>query len=520
MKKAVSVILCISILFSLSLSINAQGEKCNCGIDPVVYVHGFGSYPLYEQSGGKSVQVFPPNAQSIIKSLPVAVGLIMNLTVTKQYKRCADEIIKLLENMMGRLACDSNGDSLYDVTFEKRELPTEDRHRVTDYSYNTQADDFNEKSQYSYYYDFRLDPVSNAEGLNTYIKYVKDLTHHDKVKIVCHSQGNTVVASYLAKYKNADVSRVIFLSPAYKGLSLIGKILNEDLNLRGKADDLELYFKGILGFSPASEIIGALISLLNDYGALPYLTEVLQNLVDDQFEYILNTELLKVFGTMPAIWSFCPDEYYESAKENMFGGSDEYAGLIKKIDHYHYNIQNKLVSIINECSARGMTFAISCGYDISTIPVSGDKQSQTDMLIDTEYMSIGANCSQPDCCFDSEYVNKSGNSRYISPDRKIDASSCSYPDRTWFIKGQRHDDFYDDYTEFITSLLLCKDQPTVDNLKDYSQFMCYDDDMKLIPVSSPDIPDTRSDEVIIADTLFELLTPGFIKSLFEKRSDI
>lgn len=50
--------------------------------------------------------------------------------------------------------------------------------------------------------------------------------------------------------------------------------------------------------------------------------------------------------------------------------------------------------------------------------------------------------------------------------------------------------------------------------------MCYDDDMKLIPVSSPDVPDTRSDEVIIEDTLFELLTPGFIKSLFEKRSDI
>ena len=483
MKKILSLLLIVLICVSISVPAFAE-SGCNCGINPVVYVHGFGSYSLYEYSvNGKTIQVFPPNGPSIIKSVPGIFDLLINLTVTKNHKRSADDFIRVLENLMGRLACDKNGNSLYKVGIEQRKLPTEDRHGITNYSFDTQAKDFNEKSQYSYYYDFRLDPVENAEGLNDYIQYIKKLTHHSKVSLVCHSQGNTVVLSYLAKYKNKDVSRVLFLSPAYQGLSLIGELFNADLDIRGKADELELYFKGILGFSPSKKIAEALISVLNKGGALPYLTDILQDMLDKEFSYILNTELLKVFGTMPAIWSFCPDEYYESGKKNMFGSDKEYAGLIKKIDYYHYNIQKRLPQILAECKARGMTFAITCGYDVSTVPISDNPQGQTDMLIDTKYMSIGATCAPAGESFDNDYKQmRYPNKDYISPDRKIDASTCLYPDRTWFIKGQLHDDFYDAYTDFLTSLLLFKGQPTIYNMNGYRQFMTYDRRMNLVPV--------------------------------------
>ena len=514
MKKFVSILMALIIAASVSLFAAADGQYCNCGTDPVVYVHGFGSYPLYENiDSARPVQVFPPNAKAIIRSIPAAVDLINNLTITGNTERSAADFMKVLEYMMGRLACDSNGDSLYNVTFEKRELPTQDKHRVADYCYDTQADEFNGKSQYSYYYDFRLDPMDNARGLNDYIGYIKNLTGHKKVAVVCHSQGNTVVAAYLSMYKNKDVSKILFLSPAYKGLSLIGHLFNSDVSLRGKSDAFELYFKGLLGYSPSREFVGALISLLNDYGVLPYLTNILQDMFDDQYETILNEELMKVFGTMPAIWSFCPDEYYESAKKKLLDPS-EYAGLIKRIDSYHYGVQNRFESILRDCESRGMKFAIICGYDISTIPVAENPQGQSDILIDTNYMSLGAVCADAGTCFGADYKQaKRPGRNYISPDRKIDASTCLYPDRTWFIKGQKHDDFYAAYETFLTGLLTFKGQPTVDTYGGYSQFMCYDEDMNLVPVAGPDEPETRSDEVIIMDSVIDLITPDFVRRI-------
>ena len=512
MKKIVSIALIFIIATSLTIPAFAD-TGCNCGINPVVFVHGFGSYSLYEYSDkGESTQVFPPNAQSIIKSVPTICDLLMNLTVTKNHKRSADEFIKVLDNLMGRLACDKKGNSLYNVGIEKRELPTSDHHKITEYSFDTQSEKINTTSQYSYYYDFRLDPVENAEGLNEYIKYVKKLTNHKKVSLVCHSQGNTVVLSYLAKYCNNDISDVLFLSPAYRGLSLIGELFNSDLNIRGKSDELELYFKGILGFSPSKAIISALISILNDCGVMPYVTRILQDMLDEEFGYILDTELLKVFGTMPAIWSFCPDEYYESGKKNLFGNSKEYAGLIKKIDYYHYNIQNRLVQILNNCRAKGMKFSIICGYDVSTIPISDNPQGQTDMLIDTKYMSIGANCAPAGEMFPENYTQKRyPGKNYISPDRKIDASTCLYPDRTWFIKGQLHDDFYDAYTKFLTSLLLFKGQPTIYNLSGYTQFMTYDRNMNLVPVANAGYKQTKDVKSSIPGIFDEFIIPDRIK---------
>lgn len=502
----------IIIVLSVSAVAAADGNHCGCGTDPVVFVHGFGSFPLYENAGSKNeAQVFPPDAKSIIKSVPALIDLINNLIITGNTERSSADFMKVLEYMMGRLACDGNGNSLYNVSIEHRDLPAKDTHKITDYSFDTQSDEFYDKAQYPFFYDFRLDPMEIAGDLKNYIDHVKKLTGHKKVAVVCHSQGNTVVAAYLSKYKNADISKVLFLSPAYRGLSLIGKLFNSELNVRDKSDELELYLKGVLGYSPTGQLTGALISLLNDYGVLPYLTAKIQDMLDEKYETILNEELVKIFGTMPAIWSFCPDEYYETAKRKLLDPVEN-AGLIKKIDSYHYNVQNKIEQILADCKNRGMTFAITAGYDISTIPAGNNPQSQSDILIDTEYMSLGAVCANAGTSFSDDYTQARCPGRsYISPDRKIDASTCLYPDRTWFFKGQKHDDFYDEYIKFLTCLLQFKGQPTVDTVSGYSQFMCYDSQMNLVPVKGADAPETRSDEKIIVDSIIEMVTPDFIR---------
>ena len=97
MKRVLSCLLIILILISLSVPAFAD-TGCKCGITPIVYVHGFGSYSLYEYSdNGSKTQVFPPDGPAIIKSIPTICDLLVNLTVTKNHKRSANEFIKALD---------------------------------------------------------------------------------------------------------------------------------------------------------------------------------------------------------------------------------------------------------------------------------------------------------------------------------------------------------------------------------------------------------------------------------------
>ena len=138
MKRVVSIFICIAVLFSFT-TVAFSANKCNCDVNPVVFVHGFGSYPLYLDADSENpIQVFPPDAQSIIKSVPSIIGVVNNLAVTKNYKKCANQIVDVFYKLMGQLACDENGNSVYNVSIENRPLPTEDHHTGTDYCFHTQ----------------------------------------------------------------------------------------------------------------------------------------------------------------------------------------------------------------------------------------------------------------------------------------------------------------------------------------------------------------------------------------------
>ena len=287
------------------------------------------------------------------------------------------------------------------------------------------------------------------------------------------------------------------------------------VSVRGKSDALELYLQGVFGYSPSGQLGSAIISLLNDYGVLPVIIERVQDLLDDQFERVYNEELLKAMGTWPGVWSFVPDEYYAAAKEYTFKNESKYSELIKRIDNYHYNVQNKLEKIIDSCASRGMQFSITNGYGISTIPVVPEKENQTDLLIDTKYMSIGATCADAGETLGESYKQKKycGGADYVSPDLLIDASTCKYPDKTFFFRGQLHSQFDAGYTEFITKLLLSKKQPNVKSMTKlgYSQFMYNDEDGNLVNITEPVPVETRSDERIIFDSLRTMIKSSFTK---------
>lgn len=63
----------------------------------------------------------------------------------------------------------------------------------------------------------------------------------------------------------------------------------------------------------------------------------------------------------------------------------------------------------------------------------------------------------------------------ISQPKKIDASTCLFPENTWFIRDCNHAAFPDCIEQFKSILVKSKEQPTIENMKEYgyTQFMTH-----------------------------------------------
>lgn len=512
MKRTVSIFLALVIVCFVPSAAFAASKKCDCGTAPVVFVPGFGEALYLNPESDSRVSAFPPEQDAIMSAVPDIIKAVAAVLVSGNYDAFGDYAIAAADKLLGDIACNPDGTSKKDVSVAPKEMPKGEAHKITYYNFGGSSDE--PCGEYTYYYDWRLDPVDNARGLKAYIDEVKDITGHNEIVLSCHSQGNTVVASYLQLYGSGGIKKLVFLSPAYKGLSLIGGILNREISVTGKSDELSEYIKGIMGYDNAkAQLVGAVIDSLNDMGVTDALLGFVQKILDSQFDRVLDEFLVDAMGTMPGVWSFVPDEYYESAKSKTFNGNGSYDDLIQKIDYYHYNVQNRVEDLIHKAKSNGTSVIIAMGYDISTIPVTNARETHSDLLIDTEYMSLGAVCSDIGKTLGDGYKqqNTSCGHNHISPDLTIDASTCEFPEYTWFFRGNGHNTFDECYLEFIKWAILFDGQPTVHSSEKYPQFMQIKDG-ELVPVDEPRAAETRGNLEIIITCALSLIKDSISNS--------
>lgn len=511
MKKIISITLAFVLIFSLSASTLAAAENCNCGTLPVVYVPGFGE-TIYKYPGTEDeVSVFPPEEDAIKEAVPDIIKALGAVLVAGNYEAFGTYAIAAADKLLTEAGCNPDGTAKENTGIDPCTLPSEDRHQSTVYAFD--AKDVDNEAEFKYTYDWRLDPVDNAKGLYDYIEQVKEFTRHDKVAVVCHSQGNTVVASYLHLYGSDGIEKIVFLSPAYQGLSLVGALLTRTCTVTDKEDAVAEFIMGIMGYEDVtSQLVGALVSILNDYGITGYLLDFVQKILDEQLDRVFDDYLIDVMGTMPGVWSFVPDEYYEDAKKATFRGLDKYDELEKKTDYYHYNVQCKVTELIDAAKANGTSITSAFGYDISSIPVTQEKENHSDFLVDTKYMSLGATVAPMGETLGEDYKQKitSCGHNHVSADNIIDASTGAYPEHTWYIKGNPHNEFVEPYREFITWMICFDGQPDVHSNKLYPQFMeIKDGEMKAVEGARE--KDPRSDERIIIESIIVLLKDAINK---------
>ncbi len=333
---------------------------------------------------------------------------------------------------------------------------------------------------YTFSYDWRLDPLEVADTLHTYIERVKAVTGSKEVCLIGRCLGSSVITAYVAKYGMEGIHGVGFDGGVVNGAEVISEPISGKFKLDGNALNRFLADCNALGMFKVDSFINETIDLLSKAGVF----ETVAGVTKETIYYtvvkgVTSALALSTFFTFPSYWAAVKSEDYEEAKEYVFGpeGSEkrqEYAGLIAKLDNYNEKVRQKIPEIMNTINDNG-NLAVIAKYGVQIVPVIKSRNVIGDQFASVECASYGATASDVYSTLSDEYIAQrvaEGKGKYISPDKQIDASTCQFPDQTWFVKGAKHSQWTQTETDILCTVISADRQLTVDE-SPLSQFIVY-----------------------------------------------
>ncbi len=492
MKKVFSVVLAFIMAFSVSAAAFSSyaADKCNCGTTPVIYVTGFATTDLVANPGtDEQYSVYMPEATAVILAVAKLIVPAILLRITGNYDAFADSICDAFNDMMRDAACDDSGNPINEsVDIKFRVDPQEEHGYRCDNRFN---------------YDWREDVFEIAAELNDYIEKTKELTRHDKVVLKGESMGGAVVMTYLKEYGCDSVDTVIMQSSAFNGITLIGGLFTGDINIRPEAV-VNYVGNFIEGNDTVTVLCRSLYKAVAGFVFDPVcgiLTKVIDNCKDRVYDGCLKD----LYGNYAGMWAFVPNECYEQAKDYMLDETEN-AELIKKIDAYHYDVMAHTQEILDDAMAKGMKLAIISNYGKAAVPATSNDLYQSDFLIDTTRTSLGATCADFGSTFDDGYTQSVADGHnHISCDGEVDASTCLYPEYTWFVKDMMHTWYTEGYYAFTWELAQSKTQPDVFGVDGYPQFLYNNQEDKTIVPLTEENSNTRNTDVDLKAVAEEIM---------------
>ncbi len=218
---------------------------------------------------------------------------------------------------------------------------------------------------------------------------------------------------------------------------------------------------------------------------------------------------LATFYTWPSYWSAVTNEDYDTAINYVFGaqGSEkrtQYAGLIEKLDNYNELVRKNIPGLFRSIKESGANVGVISKYGYQIVPVIESSDAVADQFASVTRSSYGATTSDVYGTLSDEYIAErvaQGKGKYISPDKQVDASTCIYPDYTWFTKGSSHSNWSLCENNLMHIVATADKQLTVNDF-DYTQFMVYDNSTGLMVPMTEDNCNTTNWQAEKPDTLF------------------
>ncbi len=440
-KKFLSFLLvCVTVLSVMPVAF-AEG-KYGEGNYPELTVKGFGasSVKIYYEDDPEQKSLFYPFDEERLKAnLDNIDDYIVKSIEEKEPNILKTVIYNYLMDTMGMLALKPDGSNMDGVATEPVGLRKKGEGR------------------YEFYYDCRESPVVSAHYLHEAINQLFEETGSEKIELIGSSFGANIVTAYMHEYKD-DLDRidtVLICAPSVGGMEFLGQLLsgNFDVSPVGLCDFIDdmAEEQAISDFFYILEQTGILKLLLKAV-AVPVLRVAVYEAVVDVARDLL--------ATMPTLCVCIPDAYFEPALEFLYGENYKdpdhtYAKVIQKMIYYHYNVANRATEIYLDAEEKneGLNMAVVCKFGVAAIPLTSGENTMDDGLVTLPVSSFGATCVNYGEKLPADYKQqKYTDYNFMCPEWNIDASTCAFPFRTWFIKGLGHGKKIGDYNDFIKEI--------------------------------------------------------------------
>ena len=417
--KVLSLLIALLMAFTtVTIALAAEEPTQTC---PVIFIPGFTSSAVYGNIEDPDTRADFPSTDDILDIVTKEfIPGLLNYAVDR-------DVDKLVVRVTGRI------NEVFEYWFNEPTGEAKEGSGIIP----EKLTDVTATSRLTFSYDWRGDPVKIADELKEYIEAVCTLSGCEKVAIGAHSLGTAIALSYLTKYGNDKVSGLIFDSPACNGVALVGKVLTGNISL--DAEGIAYFLKEILGENEYYSLIASIIDIFESAGVLDLFTRFADEIIEALAPAVYRETLAPLVGGWPTLWSMLPDSDVDAAKAFIFGdilkGEDRTA-LISKIDSYNNTVRANRAKTLKSYDAVGK-LAIISRYSSQTIPLKGSADLIGDTIIETKSTSFGATTAPIGEYFSDECL-QGKDPKYISPDKTVDASTCLFPDKTWFIKGSGH----------------------------------------------------------------------------------
>lgn len=337
-------------------------------------------------------------------------------------------------------------------------------------------------NDYWFHYDWRLDPMETADEFNSFVKDIKRTTGCDKVGIAATCLGTNVVMAYVAKYGAKDIQGIAMDGSVVGGAEILSEVICAKFDVDPPAVVRILRDVEGLGMFSMDEFLMETIDLLVQTGLVEGVISTTENIFYDKLvEGVTSAFALSTFYTWPNYWACVSPEDYEDAKYYVFGeeGSEKrikYAGLINKLDNYDREVRQRIPELFQTIKDDGANIGIISKYGFQMMPICATSDAVSDQFASVTRSSFGATTSSVYETLSDEYIEQriaEGKGEYISPDKLIDASTCLYPEYTWFIKGSSHSNWTSYELKIMYDVATADKQLTVNDFP-YGRFMVYD----------------------------------------------
>ncbi len=477
MKKIISVILSVAMLFALCVPAFAAEAKTQSNYNglPVIIVRGIDFAGLTYPDGTKALQI---DAGSIIATLMQSVFM--------DKKELLDGVFTVAYDILSPLACDKNGNSIENISMVQYygsmanhpDFVANLQDGGEEGIVKTAIEKYGAENTYYFTYDWRKQPEDIATELNSFVEDAKKTTGKDKVNIICASMGGMVTTAYMYYFGTENINSAVFLSGAQNGTYVCGDALNGRIVFEKKV---------LLDFlndaTDGNFLLKILLGVLDSLGVLTKVINFVNGLVADSFDEANDRVLRDCFGTLCGFWALCPDDDFESGVETIFSGhEDEYSVLLGKINKTKKFVFSTEETLKN-AQKNGVKISFVSNYNGTLAPVYERANCNGDGVLETELTSNFAVVAPLNQKLSGEQI-AAANTKYLSPDKVIDATTSLFPDNTWFVKNAPHvaADYNTEFSTFTFTLLESDVQPDINMFSEYPQFMIADEALNLSPL--------------------------------------